>query len=79
MKSDADQQRNKPSAADRQRLYRQRHNCGEMALTVRVGRKVVKALLATERLTDKEFRNRKKISAEVALVIEEWSSRWEEK
>ena len=77
MKDDADQQKN-PSAA-RQRAYRQRFNRGEMALTIRVKRKVTEALLVAERLTDKESRNRKKVAAELGLVIEEWAEHWVKK
>jgi hypothetical protein len=47
-----------------------------MILRIRVGPKVVKALLVSERLTDKESRNRKRVSTELAAVLMEWSERW---
>ena len=77
LKADIDQQKN-PAAA-RQRAYRQRFNRGEMALTIRVKRKVTEALLVAERVTDKESRDRKKLSAELAAVLEEWASHWVKK
>ena len=72
MKADADQKKENKRAA-RQRAYRKRVNEGEIVLSIRVRRKVVKALLRAERLDDKGSRNRKKVSAELTIVVEEWS------
>ncbi len=71
-----DRPKSKPSDADRQRDYRLRVSEGDMILRIRVGPKVVKALLVSERLTDKESRNRKRVSTELAAVLMEWSERW---
>ena len=52
-------------------------NHGERVLSIRIRRKVIEAMLVSERLTDKESRDRKKLAAETALVLEEWAERWE--
>lgn len=75
MKADADQKKENKRAA-RQRSYRKRVHDGEIVLSIRVRRKVIEALLRAERLDDKGSRNRKKLSAELTIVVEEWAERW---
>lgn len=62
--------------AARQRLYRKRDCNGERVFPVVVGGRVIEALLASGRLTDKASRNRKKVSQQLAAVLAAWAGRW---
>ena len=66
-----------PSPAARaQRRYRQHQKCGEQVLPVLIGPRVVEAMLASGRLEDVASRNRRKVAAEAAAVLEEWAAIW---
>jgi hypothetical protein len=58
-----------------QRDYRQRQKRGEAMLRIRVGPKVVEALLVRG-MGDGDSLDPKKVAAELAVVLEQWAAVW---
>jgi len=58
-----------------QREYRQRQNRGEKVLRIRIGPRVIEALLVRG-MSDEDSRNPKKLAAELGEVLGIWAAEW---
>jgi hypothetical protein len=58
-----------------QREHRQRKARGEEMIRIRIGPRIVEALLARG-LPDQDSRDRKKVAAELAEVLDQWANEW---
>jgi hypothetical protein len=59
-----------------QREYRQRRRRGEEMPRIKIGPRVIEALLVSQRLSDEASRDLRKVAAELAEVLEQWANEW---
>lgn len=62
-----------------QREYRQRQKHGVEMRRVAISRDVLEALLISTRCSEADLFNAKKVSGELADVLQEWAARWLDK
>ena len=67
--------RSPSSARERARRSRQRKRCG-VSVRLDVHERAVEALIVSERLTEEQSRDRRRVERELALVIADFTSRW---
>ena len=62
--------------SERQRRYRRRQRQGIAVYRVAAGDRVIDALIAAGRLSEREAGDRDRIDAELSAVAAEWADRW---